>query len=100
MVKRSGKIQFLFWSFFFSILLYIWILWIGINTFILNGNTLMKLPSQEVALLFILYGLLSLLTLSGLVVSIMIGNTKYNRRFSAMVLIIFATIITAKGVFG
>jgi len=60
----------------------------------------MKLPSQEVALLFILYGLLSLLTLSGLVVSIMIGNTKYNRRFSAMVLIIFATIITAKGVFG
>jgi len=100
MLRRSGKIQFLFWAFFFSILLYLWILWIGTRTFLLHEGPIMALPQQEVTLLFILYGFLILTTLSGVIVSIMIGNQPYIRRFGAMVILVFATIVAAKGIFG
>ena len=100
MLRRSGKIQFLFWAFFFSTLLYLWILWIGVKTFLLTEGPIMALPQQEVTLLFILYGFLILSTLSGVIVSIMIGNQPYIRRFGAMVILVFATIVAAKGIFG
>jgi hypothetical protein len=100
MVRRSGKMQFLFWAFFFSVLLYLWILWIGVRTFLLHRGEIMQLPQQETALLFILYGLLILSTLSGTIVSIMIGNQPYIRRFGAMVILVFATIVASKGIFG
>ena len=100
MIRRSGKMQFLFWTFFFSVMLYGWILWIGVRTFVLPSEPLMELPQQEVTLLFILYGFLILTTLSGTIVSIMIGNQRYIRRFGAMVILVFATIVAAKGMFG
>ncbi len=100
MIRRSGKMQFLFWTFFFSIIFYLWILWIGIRTFLLNSEELIALPQQETALLFTLYGLLILCTLLGTIVSIMIGNQPYIRRFGFMVILIFATIVASKGIFG
>ncbi|WP_292657336.1 hypothetical protein [Nitratifractor sp.] len=100
MIRRSGKMQFLFWAFFFSVLLYLWILWIGVRTFLLHKGPMMELPQQEVTLLFILYGFLIVTTMAGTVVSIMIGNRPYIRRFGAMVILVFATIIAAKGIFG
>jgi hypothetical protein len=53
-----------------------------------------------VTLLFILYGMLVLSTLSGTIVSIMIGNQSYIRRFGGMVILVFGTIVAAKGIFG
>ncbi len=100
MIRRSGKMQFLFWAFFFSVLLYLWILWIGVRTFLLHEGPMMALPQQEVTLLFILYGFLIVTTMAGVVVSIMIGNRPYIRRFGAMVILLFATIVAAKGIFG
>ncbi len=100
MIRRSGKVQFLFWDFFFSVLLYCWIIWIGVNTFLFNKEPIMVLPQQQIKLLFILYGLLIFTTMAGVIVSIMISNRLYIRRFGAMVILLFATIVTAKGVFG
>ncbi len=100
MIRRSGKMQFLFWAFFFSVLLYLWILWIGVRTFLFHEGPMMELPQQEVTLLFILYGFLIVTTMAGTVVSIMIGNRPYIRRFGAMVILLFATIVAAKGIFG
>ncbi len=100
MIRRSGKMQFLFWAFFFSVLLYLWILWIGVRTFLLHKGPMMELPQQEVTLLFILYGFLIVTTMAGTVVSIMIGNRPYIRRFGAMVILVFATIVASKGIFG
>jgi len=97
MTPRSGKMQFLFWAFFFSVMLYLWILWIGVRTFLLGDGPIMELPRQEVTLLFLLYGLLIVSTLAGTIVSTMVGNM---RRFGAMVIIVFATILAAKGIFG
>ena len=100
MIRRSGKVQFLFWDFFFSVLLYFWIIWIGVRTFLFHNGPIMVLPEQEIALLFILYGLLIFATMAGVVVSIMISNHSYTRRFGAMVILLFTTIVIAKGVFG
>ena len=100
MVRRGGKIQFLFWAFFFSVMLYLWIITIGIQTFILPDEKPLEPPQNVISLMFILYGFLILTTLSGTVVSIMIGNRRYINLFGAMVIVVFSTIVLAKGIFG
>jgi len=97
---RSGKVQFLFWSMFFSVIVYIWIVSVALTTFVLPNEPPLTTPQNVVTLLFVLYGFLILLTLAGLFVAVMIGNERYSRRFSAMVFLIFATIIFGKGMFG
>lgn len=100
MMKRSGKVQFLFWLFSFAIMLYIWIVWTVVQTFLLVDGPLEELPQEKVALIFILYGLLALCTLAGTVISIFIGNKRYSNRFGAMFIIIFVSFLAGKSVFG
>jgi hypothetical protein len=100
MLIRSGKIQFLFWASFFSVLLYLWIVAIGLQTFVLPDEKPMELPQNIVILMFILYGFLIITTLVGTVVSIMINNKFYTRLFGGMVILVFGTIMATKGIFG
>ncbi|WP_457596378.1 hypothetical protein [Hydrogenimonas sp.] len=100
MIKPSGKVQFLFWLFSISVMLYIWILWIAVQTFVLGEATRTELPEEQVATLFILYGLLVLCTLAGTTVSIFISNKRYINRFGAMIILIFITFLAGKGFFG
>jgi hypothetical protein len=100
MLIRSGKIQFLFWAFFFSILIYLWILAVGFQTFVLPDEKPMEMPQNAVVLLFILYGFLTLTSLSGVIVSIMVNNTHYTRLFSGLIIVVFATIMGSKALFG
>jgi uncharacterized membrane protein YwaF len=97
---RSGKVQFLFWSMFFSVMIYLWIISVAFTTFILPDEKPLTMPQNVVTLLFILYGFLIVLTLAGLFIAVMVGNEKYTKRFSAMVFLIFATILFGKGMFG
>ena len=97
---RSGKIQFLFWTSFFSILLYLWIITIGLQTFVLPDEKPMALPEEVVRLMFILYGLFIVAVLMGTIVSTMIDNKYYTKLFGAMLIIGFATLLAAKGMFG
>jgi len=97
---RSGKIQFLFWTFFFSVMIYLWIVVAGAQTFILPDIKPMELPQNIILLMFILYGFLTITTLSGLIVSIMINNKHYTRLFSGLIILVFATIMAGKGIFG
>ena len=100
MLIRSGKIQFLFWTFFFSLMLYLWIVTVGIQTFILPDEKPLQIPQNVIILLFTLYGLLTMVTLAGVIVSIMINNRHYTRLFGGMVIVVFATIVASKGIFG
>jgi len=100
MMYRSGKVQFLFWAFFFSVMIYLWIVVVGVQTFVLPEHPPMELPTQVVALLFVLFGCLIVTTLSGNVVAIMIGNKHYIRLFGAMTIVVFGTMIAIKGYFG
>ena len=100
MMYRSGKIQFLFWTAFFSILLYLWLAAVGLQTFVIPDEPPMSFPTHVATLMFILFGLLIVTTLAGVVVSMMISNHFYIRFFSAMTIFIFASMIFAKSVFG
>jgi hypothetical protein len=100
MTYRSGKVQFLFWAFFFSVLLYFWLIAVGVQTFVLPDEPPTDLPSNVVGLMFILFGLLIVTTLSGNVVAIMIGNKHYTRLFGAMTIIVFGSMIAVKGMYG
>jgi hypothetical protein len=100
MLIRSGKIQFLFWTAFFSVLLYIWIITIGVQTFILPDEKPMELPQNVVLLIFLLYGFLIIAVLAGTIVSTMINNKFYRNFFGAFIIIVFGTFLLVKGIFG
>jgi len=57
MLIRSGKMQFLFWAAFFSVMLYLWIIAVGLQTFVLPDEKPMEIPYNVVLLMFLLYGL-------------------------------------------
>ncbi len=100
MTHRSGKIQFLFWAFFFSVVLYVWIVVVGLQTFVLPDEPPMELPTQVVRLMFVLFGLLITSTLAGNVVAIMIGNRHYTRLFGGMTIVVFGSMVALKGMYG
>ena len=100
MLIRSAKIQFLFWTAFFSVLLYIWIVTIGLQTFVLPDEKPMELPQNVVILMFILYGFLAVSVLAGTIISTMINNRFYTKFFGIFMMVGLATILTTKGMFG
>ena len=99
MILHSGKVQALFWLFSFSVMIFIWIIWIVVQTFILSASQ-MEVPEDRVALIFILYGMLVLFVLAGTVISIFINNKRYTNRFGALFLIIFISFLIGKSIFG
>jgi hypothetical protein len=100
MTPRSGKIQFLFWDFVFAVMIYLWIVSVGLQTFVLPDEPPMEFPSDVVGLLFVLFGLLVVSTVAGNVVAMMIGNRRYIRLFGGLTIMVFGTMIAAKGMFG
>jgi len=100
MLIRSGKIQFLFWSAFFSVMIYLWLVWIGVSTFILPDEIPLHIPQNLVILLFVLYAMLIVLILAGTFVSTMIDNRYYRNFFGGFLILSFATFLVAKGMFG
>ena len=100
MLIRSGKIQFLFWTAFFSVLLYLWIVTIGLQTFVLPDEKPMELPEDVIGLIFILYGLFIVSVLIGTIVSTMINNKFYTKFFGTMMIIGLVTLLATKGIFG
>jgi hypothetical protein len=97
---RSGKIQFLFWSAFFSVMLYLWIIAVGLTNFVFVDEKPLQTPQNITILLFILYGILMILTLAGEVVSTMINSRYYQRFFGVMLIFIFATLLFIRSLFG
>lgn len=100
MLIRSAKIQFLFWTAFFSVLLYLWIITIGLQTFVLPDEKPIELPEDVIGLMFILYGLLAVSLLIGTIISTMINNKFYTKFFGTMMIIGLVTLLAAKGMFG
>ena len=100
MLIRSGKIQFLFWTAFFSVFLYVWLVAIGLQTFVLPDETLMEIPQNTILLMFILYAFMTLAILAGTIVSVMINNQFYTRFFGISLIVAFATFLLIKGMFG
>ena len=100
MLIRSGKIQFLFWTAFFSVILYLWIVAVGVQTFVLPDEKPMVLPQNVIMLMFILYGLLAVAVLTGTIISTMINNKFYMKFFSIFMMVGLATLLTTRSMFG
>lgn len=100
MLIRSAKIQFLFWTAFFSVILYIWIVTVGLQTFVLPDEKPMALPSEVIALMFILYGLLAVSVLAGTIISTMINNKYYMKFFGFITIVGLLTLLITKSMFG
>jgi len=100
MLIRSGKVQFLFWTAFFAVLLYLWIVSVGLQTFVLPDEKPMHLPQDTVLLMFILYGLLAVAVVAGTIISTMINNRFYQKFFSIFVIVSLITLLATKSMFG
>ena len=100
MLVRSGKVQFLFWAAFFAVLLYLWIIAVGLQTFVLPEEKPLEMPHNVVILMFILYALLAIDLMIGTIVATMIDNRFYRTFFGAFIIIAFVSVIGAKSIFG
>jgi len=100
MYIRSPKIQFLFWAAFFSTIIYLWILAIGIQNLVFEDENILNPPQNVTVLLFTLYGILMVLILAGEVVSTMINSKYYQKFFGVMLIFIFATLLFIRSIFG
>ena len=100
MLIRSAKVQFLFWTAFFSVVLYLWIVAVGLQTFVLPDEKPLHVPQNVIFLLFILYGLLSVAVLAGTIISTMINNKFYQKFFGIFMMLALATLLATKSMFG
>ena len=100
MLIRSGKIQFLFWTAFFSIILYVWIVTIGLQTFVLPDEKPMEVPQNVVILMAVLFGLWAVSVLAGTIISTMINNRYYIKFFSIFMIVGLATLVATRSMFG
>ncbi len=100
MLIRSGKVQFLFWTAFFAVMLYLWLITIGVQTFVLPDEMPLEMPQNVVTLMFILYGLFIVVVLAGTVISAMIDNKFYRNFFGTMIILGLVSVLAAKGMFG
>ena len=100
MLIRSGKVQFLFWTAFAAVVLYLWIVTVGLQTFVLPDEKPMHLPQDTVLLMFVLYGLLAVAVVAGTIISTMINNSFYQKFFSVFVIVALLTLLATKSMFG
>lgn len=100
MLIRSGKIQFLFWTAFFAVVLYLWIVAVGLQTFVLPDEKPMHLPQDTVLLMFVLFGLLAVAVVAGTIISTMINSRFYQRFFGLFVMVALFTLLATKSMFG
>ena len=96
MHKRSGKIQFLFWSAFFASLFSMWIALVLLNLSILGGI----LSDPTIKLLIVLYFLVGSFSLSGLVLATLINNRFYERFFGFIIFLLFLSLLAIRSFAG
>lgn len=93
-----GPRQALFWLMFFALLWYGWIFSIGV--YYAFFSPVSTFPEHVIRLFFVLYGFLTISVLPGLVMAIFLDNAAYIKRFSLMVMVVFASFMAAKGMYG
>ncbi len=98
--KRSGKLKLLFWLAFVAVFIYITILSIIIQTFILPDTPAIELPTEKITYILILYGIMALTALAGTVISIFISNQRYMKIFGILIFVIIASVIAGKSILG
>ena len=100
MLIRSGKIQLLFWAAFFSVVLYIWLVTIGLQIFVLPDEKPMEIPQNVVLLMAVIFGFWTVAVLAGTIISTMINNRYYSKFFGTFMIAGLATLVATRSMFG
>jgi hypothetical protein len=100
MLIRSGKIQLLFWTAFFSVLLYLWLVAVGFQIFVLPDEKPIVIPQNVVMLMAVLFGLWAVAVLAGTIISTMINSRYYIKFFSIFMIVGLATLVATRSMFG
>ena len=96
----SPKRKVLFFIRIATIILGIWLLWMGADTYLLTRNPLAHIQSQKAIAMAVVAVLLFVLLLGGLVLSTMIGNKRYSRYFSIFIGLLFVALLAVRSMFG
>jgi hypothetical protein len=100
MLIKNGKIQFLFWTAFFSIAIYLMIIFLAIQTFVLPNTPPETIPQETIIFFFILYASLIVLSVAGTFVATLIDNKYYRKFFGIIIMISLLTFLVVKSIFG
>ena len=100
MAYHSPKKRALFWLFIVAIFLAIWLLWLGVDCYILSKNPLSHIESAKAITMAILAVILIVILLAGLVLATMLGNKRYSRYFSIFIAILLISLLAVRSLFG
>jgi len=89
----------LFTLFLGDLFLVLWGLMVSVQTFFIDADIL-KFPEENIRLLLFLFVLFAITSMAGLVLSILYNKKYYIRLFPALQVIVFITMLFAKGIFG
>ena len=97
---RSPKKLLLFWLLIVSIILALWLLWLGFDTYMLTRDPLSHIESSKAIAMAIIAVILIVTMLAGLIISTMLGNKRYSRYFGVAIGVAFASLLAFRSVFG
>ena len=89
----------LFLLFIFDLFLVLWGLMVAVQTFFIDADIL-RFPEENVRLLLFLFIIFAITSMAGLVLSIMYDKKYYIKLFPTLQIIVFVTMLFAKGIFG
>jgi len=96
----SPKRKVLFFIRIATIILGIWLLWMGVDAYLLTRDPLAHIQSQKAITMAVVAVLLFVLLLAGLVLSTMLENRRYSRYFSIFIGLLFAALLAVRSLFG
>jgi len=97
---HSPKKKLLFWFFIVAIFIFLWLLWLGVDVYILTKNPLSHIDGSRAIMMATLAVILIVLLVAGLVISTMLGNKRYSRYFSVFIGVLFISLLMVRTIFG
>ena len=92
----SPKKLLLFWLAVISIVLFLWLSWLGIDSYLLTRNPLATVEESRVFTMAILAIVLLFILLTGLVLATLLGNKRYSRYFSIFSAILLVSLLVIR----
>ena len=97
---HSPKKLILFWLLIISIILAIWLLWLGVDSYLLTRDPLSHIESSKAIAMAVIAVILIFSLVAGLVISTMLGNRRYSRYFGIAIGVAFASLLAFRSMFG
>jgi hypothetical protein len=96
----SQKIKILFFIKIATIILGVWLLWMGVDVYLTVRDPLVQIESQRAITMVVVGIFLFILLLSGLVLSVMIEIKRYIRYFSIYIALLLIVLLMVKSLLG